>query len=453
MVKISEKVLIIDDEKSFINSASIAMEFAGFSNVSSLSDSKAVPNYLNENDTDIILLDLSMPGLSGVELLKQIIHEHPDILVIIISANTETDMIIECMKLGAKDYMIKPLDNKRLITTLKNSSKVIALKNENQTIRKKLIEGTVDKPDVFKELVTQSNKMQSIFSYAEMVAVSPLPVMINGETGTGKELMAQALHSLRSPKEIFVCCNVAGIDDAAFSDTLFGHKKGAFTGADTVRAGLIEKANGGTLFLDEIGDLSAESQVKLLRLIQEGEYFPIGSDVPKKSNAWIIVATHCALEDKPGFRKDLYFRLKAHRIKLPAMRDRLEDIPLLVHHFINKYLNGEEVEGGEMFSRNLIRHLTNHPLAGNVRELEGIVADAVLSGSLAVVSHEIDMSAGENIEDEFIFKCDGFPTMDEIKKTVIRMAVHKCNGNKVDAAKLLGVSNQTVYSCWKQLNL
>ena len=204
-------------------------------------------------------------------------------------------------------------------------------------LKTRVLQGKVDQPEAFSEIITVSSRMDSIFQYIEAVAASPRPVLITGETGVGKELIARVVHKLSNRPGAFTPVNVAGLDDNVFTDTLFGHRKGAFTDAREARGGLLEQASGGTLFLDEIGDLSPASQVKLLRLLQEGEYLPLGSDVAKRSDARIVVATNQDLENllsAKKFRKDLYYRLCDHHIRIPPLRDRLEDLPVLVEHFL-----------------------------------------------------------------------------------------------------------------------
>ncbi|MGL1888901.1 MAG: sigma-54 dependent transcriptional regulator [Reichenbachiella sp.] len=450
MKKYLEKVLLIDDEDSILDISVEMLKSAGFKSVHTLNRSDDAIPFLENNDIDIVTIDLNMPDISGEDLLVKIALNFPHISVIIMSGVVDLDTVISCMKHGAKDYITKPVTFERLTTTILNASKEIRLRKENKRIQSKLLEGSVEHEEAFESLVTQSQYMQSIFAYAEAVATSELPVMITGETGTGKELMAKAIHDIRHKDERFVCCNVAGIDDVAFSDTLFGHLKGSFTGADSDRVGLIEKAQGGTLFLDEIGDLAKESQVKLLRLLQEGEYYPLGSDEPKKSDAWVVVATNCELGNDSNFRKDLYFRLNAHRIELPPLRDRPEDIPLLVKHFVTKYSDKtteEEIEGLVIEIEEALAHKS---LEGNIRELQGFVADMVLTGgALKMPTREVGLNNSELEKVSLSF--DRFPKMNEMKNQLIAMALEKSGGNKAEAAKLLGVSSQTVFTAFKEL--
>jgi DNA-binding NtrC family response regulator len=446
----SENVLVIDDEKEVALATKLTIMACGFLNVETISDSRKVMEYLRKNCVDIITLDLTMPFLSGEELLPQIKTEFPQISIMIISGIMDVDVVIQCMRNGAKDYLIKPINDDRLCTTINNIAIELRLRSENTLLRKKFISANIENHSAFSKIITKSKVMHNIFSYVEAIANTPLPILITGETGSGKELMAKAIHNTRHPDAPFIACNIAGIDDIAFSDTLFGHTKGAFTGAISSRNGMIEKAQGGTLFLDEIGELSGESQVKLLRLIQEGEYFPLGADVPEKSDAWIVVATNRSLEDEKLFRRDLYFRLNAHEITLPPLRNRTEDIAVLVSHFVSKYkpeLSANEVV---LLAGEIERQIVNREFLGNIRELEGVVANMALIGVAPLTSVEVNSSSNKKQIDEGInLIFNSFPTMDEIKANAVEKAIEHCDGNKTSASRLLGVSKQTIFTLSK----
>jgi DNA-binding NtrC family response regulator len=224
-------------------------------------------NILKENKISLILLDLSMPYIRGEELLKQIVLNYPEIQVIVVTGDTEIETAVKCMKLGAFDYIIKPVENTRLINVIKKALEIQRLKDENSSLKSMLTSTNINRPDAFSEIITQSPKMKSIFQYMEAIANTSEPILVTGETDVGKELIAKALHKLSNRTGNFVTTNIAGLDDQMFSDTLFGHKRGAFTNAIQDRSGQLERAAGGTIFLDEIGDLGFQSQVKLLRLL------------------------------------------------------------------------------------------------------------------------------------------------------------------------------------------
>jgi DNA-binding NtrC family response regulator len=302
--------------------------------------------------------------------------------------------------------------------------------------------------------------MLSIFQYIESIAPTSQPVLIRGETGVGKELIAKSIHALSGLKGGFVAVNVAGLDDNVFSDTLFGHVKGAFTGADRDRSGLIEKAAGGTLFLDEIGDLSATSQVKLLRLLQEREYFPLGSDEPKKTDARILASTHedlRQLEERGSFRKDLNYRLNTHQILVPPLRERLDDIPMLVAFFLEN-ASKELDKAKPAVPAELCPLLKTYAFPGNVRELQSLIFDAVSRHKSRVLSLEgfkshMKLSQdhpsgtpflnGERAVAPLVIP-GRFPTIRQATGWLVEEAMKRAGGNQSIAAGMLGISQQAL---------
>ena len=335
-------ILLVDDEEHFLLSAELTLSSNGIKNVETSRDSTEVLNILKKKKYSLVVLDINMPNLSGLDLLPAIVSKHPDIPVIVITAINDVDSAVFCMKEGASDYAVKPVDDTRLVTSIRRVLELTEIRSENEMLKQSLLRTKIENPEIFNDIITNSTAIESIFRYIEAIAKTALPVLIMGETGTGKELFAQAIHKASGRKGELVTVNVAGVDDNLFSDTLFGHKKGAFTGAEIERKGLIEKAESGTLFLDEIGDLSIESQVKLLRLLQDGSYYPLGSDMAKLSNARVIVATNRdikSMQAENTFRQDLYYRLRSHQIIIPPLRERKVDIPRLIDHFINNAVN------------------------------------------------------------------------------------------------------------------
>jgi transcriptional regulator with PAS, ATPase and Fis domain len=290
--------------------------------------------------------------------------------------------------------------------------------------------------------------MRNLFQYAEAIAGSGEPVLITGETGTGKELLAEAVHRLSGRSGEFVPVNVAGLDDALFSDTLFGHRRGAFSGADSAREGMVAKAAGGTLFLDEIGDLKPPSQVKLLRLLQEQQYYPLGSDIAKVSNVRILCATHQDLHAamaEEAFRSDLFYRLSVHQIDIPPLRRRNEDIPVLVGHFIEQAAESLGKKAPEVPAE-LLTLLSNHHFPGNVRELRALVFDAVArhqsGGVLSMKSFRKAVTAKRPI-DAAVEQSDldgRFLTLKEAEQKHIHLALQRAGNNQGIAATLLGIS-------------
>ena len=333
-------ILLVDDEPAWLLSLSITLErCAGITNITTCEDSRDVMGILGARDVGIVLLDLTMPGPSGEELLARITEEHPGVIVIIISGMNQLETAVRCMQAGAFDYFVKTAEEDRIVSGVLRAVRMLELQRENREMSKRLLSGTLHHPKAFVDIVTADHAMHAIFSYIEAVAKSSEPLLISGESGVGKEFIAKAAHNLSGCRGPLVAVNVAGLDDTVFADTLFGHVRGAFTGADQARRGMIEEATDGTLFLDEIGDLSIASQVKLLRLLQEGEYFPLGSDRPKRLKARVIFATHQDLATKQTagtFRRDLYYRLCTHHVQVPPLRERKGDLPLLLDHFLGE---------------------------------------------------------------------------------------------------------------------
>ncbi len=450
-------ILLVDDESSWLRSLSITLErSAGLSNILTCTDSRDVENLLGRESVGIVLLDLNMPHLSGEDVLEMIQKVFPEILVIIVSGMNQIDLAVDCMKKGAIDYIVKTQTEDRLIASILNAVKRCELEQENRYIKGLFLPGSLKTPEAFSEMITQNSFMMSVFGYIEAVSGTSQPVLITGESGTGKELAARAVHRLSRNGSPIVMVNVAGLDDTMFSDTLFGHTKGAFTGADQRRMGLIETAGDGTLFLDEIGDLSPASQVKLLRLIQEGEYYPVGSDTPKYSTARIVCSTHQDLLTKGeegSYRKDLYYRLHTHHVHIPPLRERKDDIALLLEHFIQ--MASVEIRMNKpAFPKELIVLLSTFHFPGNIRQFKAMVYDAVSThpgGTLSMETFKKNMGLNrkENRgKEEALCKRDGnpfsplneLPTLTHSSEMLVMEAMDRSGGNQSIASKLLGIS-------------
>jgi DNA-binding NtrC family response regulator len=384
-------VLLVDDEDQFLQSGSFSLRTSGISNVEKCNDSRKVLKLLREKTYSLIILDLKMPYLNGDELLPEIAQEFPGIPVIMYTAVNEVSKAVDCMKKGAFDYLTKPVDKARLVTCVKKAIQFSDIKTENIELKKNLLRDRLDKPAVFENIVTGNHAMYAIFHYIEAIAKTSLPVLITGNTGVGKEMIAKAVHDASGRNGEFVSINVAGLDDSLLSDTLFGHLKGAFTGADKMRKGLIEKAAGGTLFLDEIGDLKIESQIKLLRLLEERTYYQVGSDHLITSDARIVVATNVdinKMRSEGSFRKDLFYRLQNHHIEIPSLYNRKDDIPLLTNYFIEAAAK-ETDKSKPTFPPELYTLLANYHFPGNIRELKGMIFDAVSRHKSGILSMNV----------------------------------------------------------------
>jgi DNA-binding NtrC family response regulator len=453
-------ILLVDDDAQTLYLGRNILERADFKNIFTLDDSREVLSFLAKQKVSILVLDLVMPFLSGQELLATITKEYPEISVIVMSAAGEIDTVVDCMQRGAIDYLPKPVEPTRLVSSIRKGFEFCALKHETYNLKKHLLAEDLENDSAFAAIITRSKKMRSIFHYVEAIALSREPVLITGETGAGKELIARAVHEVSGRKGEFVPVNVAGLDDTMFSDALFGHGKGAFTGADSSRTGFIAKAEGGTLFLDEIGDLQELSQVKLLRLLQEKAYYPLGSDVSIKTSCRVVCATNRNLKrliTERKFRKDFYYRLLAHKIHIPSLQERKEDLPLLLDTFL--------AEAGKTMKKKkpvpppeLVTLLSTYHFPGNIRELRAMVFDAVSrhnSGRLSLESFKTiigeeqagtDAALPTQEESDFsLLSSKGrFPTLKECERYLIREAMQQAAGNQGIAATLLGISRQAL---------
>ena len=457
------EVLLVDDEEQILATCKLSLEIGGIREVTTISDSRQVLPHLAENPVALMVLDLSMPHLSGLEILAAATRDFPQVPVIVVTANDEIQTVVECMKLGAFDYLVKPVSSGRLLTSVQKALELCNLSKENFFLKQRLLADNLDHPAAFASIVTRNRKMRALFQYVEVIATSRQPIIVTGETGVGKELVARAIHELSGCKGEFIALNAAGLDDQVFSDSLFGHKKGAFTGADQAREGLVARAAGGTLFLDEIGDLNELSQLKLLRLLQEREYYPVGSDLTRKSDAHFVLATNRDLQQRIAegkFRNDLYYRLCGHQVQVPPLRERKDDLPLLLDHFIRQEAESLNL-APPSYPKELIDLLETYHFPGNIRELQGMVSDAVPRSRSHMLSQEpfrqaisSDLGQGNQPVDtpldgaSLLKKLDAiwghFPTLHEADDLLIESALQAAKGNQGIAATMLGLKRQTL---------
>jgi DNA-binding NtrC family response regulator len=454
------KILMVDDELPWLRSLGLTLEGpGGFENLLQTSDSRQVMELLAQHDIGVVLLDLTMPHLGGEELLQLIKRDFPATQVIILSGMNQLEIAVGCMRQGAFDYFVKTVEEARLLDGVRRAVQMVELQRENHEIRRRLLTRKLEHPDIFADIITRDPGMLAIFTYLESIAASRHPLLILGESGVGKELIARAAHRLSNCSGPLVSVNVAGLDDNVFADTLFGHQKGAFTGAERKRSGMVEQATGGTLFLDEIGDLSSSSQVKLLRLLQEGEYYSLGSDTPSQSRARVICATHKDLAEavaKGGFRNDLYYRLHAHQVKVPALRERREDLPLLLEHFLNSSA-AELQKAVPTPPRELVALLGSYSFPGNLRELQTMVQDAVSSHPGGVLSMTPFLERIGTTREQLVpytenpfTKLDELPTLGAAAELLVDAALQRAEGNQSLAARLLGISQPALSKRLKQ---
>ncbi|MEW6266870.1 MAG: sigma-54 dependent transcriptional regulator [Thermodesulfobacteriota bacterium] len=453
-------ILLVDDEEHVLISFDTELRNAGYSNILSLNDSREVMGLLAGGRFAAVLLDLWMPHVSGLDLLARITADHPEIPVIVVTGLDQVETAVTCMKNRAFDYLVKPVESGLLTATVEKAIAYRELGREVESLRHGLFASRLERPEVFKAILTHSDEMFALFRYVEAIAPGSQPVLVTGETGVGKELLARAIHATSGRKGPFVPVDVAGLDDTVFADTLFGHRRGAFTGADQTRDGLIMSAAGGTLFLDEIGDLSPVSQVKLLRLAQEREYTPLGEDYPRRTDARLVVATNQplpALIEGGRFRKDLYYRLNTHHVHVPPLRCRLDDLPLLVDHFLESAARDlgkkKPTPPPELFTL-----LAGYGFPGNVRELRALVYDAVSRHSARVLSLDRfreyirpnqDGRAPEvSLCDEplrsLFASCGRLPTLNLAADLLVAEAMKRVEGNITQAAGMLGITRQAL---------
>jgi len=451
--------IFVDDDKDFLNEIRFVAESTGFCRVVTLADSSRLMEELGKGGYSALFMDWVMPGVTGSDLLPVISKSYPLLPVVIMTGVSDVNTVVSCMKQGALDYITKPLDSNRIISCLANALKISELSNQNRQLREYLLGSPLERPESFCHIIGSSEKMQSLFKLIEAISQSRYPVFITGETGVGKELIASAVHRSSGLQGKLVALNVAGLDPSMFDDTLFGHRKGAYTGASDSRGGLITQAQGGTLFLDEIGDLGHQSQVKLLRLLQENEYYRLGSDLIQRSDARIVAASNrdfTKLIAEGKFREDLYHRLCYHRLHIPPLRDRREDIMPLAVHFAERAAGNIGKIAPEI-STYFSRMLSEYDYPGNVRELESIISHAVVVSSGPHLTHEdfpgltmhkdfvdgitVDQ-AGEQFRMRFDFS--GFPRLEQVERIIILEAIKLCGGRKGVAADILGITRQTL---------
>ena len=457
----SPAILVIDDDQAMLSSLGRMLRTEALGEPLLCGDPRKACSFMQSHTIGAVLLDLTMPHIDGRELLRTLREDHPESPVVVVTATDDVDTAVECVKAGAFDYLVKPVDFSRLVTTIARALEQRELRIENRRLREVLRDPKLTMPECFEKIVTRSPPMHAMFRYIEGIAPSPEPVLIVGETGTGKELVADAIHCASGRSGELVAVNVAGIDENSFADTLFGHVKGAFTGANRDRKGLIESAGDGTLFLDEIGDLGKEMQTKLLRLLEEREFFPLGSDQHRQSRCRILAATNrdlrtCMREGR--FREDLYYRLHAHLVRVPPLRERMGDVALLVDRFIEDAATslGKPVPTPP---QELTVHLRSYSFPGNVRELRAMVFDAVAQHpggvlSLASFHKHMDQSARVGREDAAAgtppdpgtdaFAGRELPTVQSATRMLVAEALRRTDGNQGAAARLLGISRRTV---------
>ena len=437
-------ILVVEDEELMRSILRQLLEDSDYDVVSADSAESALAAFA-ENEVSATLTDIKMSGMDGLQLLDQIKNIDPNAMVIVMTAYSSVDSAVAALRKGAYDYVTKPFVNEDLLQTIKNAIKQRELFRENRALRREL-----SRQYAFSEIVGKSDSLQRIFSLVQKVADTNANILIQGESGTGKELVARAIHlnSSRSANP-FLAINCGALPESLLESELFGHTKGSFTGAISDKKGLFRSASGGTLFLDEIGDMPTALQVKLLRALQEHEVTPIGLAKPVKFDARIVAATNKDLETevKEGrFREDLFYRLNVIELSIPPLRDRREDIPLLVKHFVSKSASTQKV-AEKPVGRDALSALVNYDWPGNVRELENAIERAfILSGDeidLESMPAKVRENGGRSFasHDDESFR----PTLDEMERRYVLEILHGVGDDKAKAATILGIDLSTLY--------
>lgn len=438
------KILVVDDEASVRELLRRGLSQMGHFLVDVASNGLEAIEKIEKDLFDLVLTDLKMPEMGGIELLKTIKGTRPELTVIIMTAHGSIETAVEAMKKGADDYITKPIDFNELLIHISKAQKQSLILKENRWLKLE-----VRKKFEFDKIIGKSKRMQEVFSLIEKVAASNSTVIIYGGSGTGKELVAKAIHhhSLRAEKP-FVPFNCGAIPEPLVESELFGHVKGAFTGAVQTQKGLFEEAEGGTLFLDEISTIPLSAQVKLLRVLQEKEIMRVGSTERIKIDVRMIAATNDDLEasmKRGKFREDLFYRLHVFPVFLPNLKDRKEDISLLAYHFLDLY-NKETRKALKGISREAMNILMDHDWPGNVRELENVIERAVIVAEQdELMPDDLPKTLFEESSNLVRQGAKGHKSLDEIKAEYIIEILKETNGNKRTAAQILKVNPRTLY--------
>jgi DNA-binding NtrC family response regulator len=452
------RILVVDDEPIVQEVLGTILAPEGY-RLTIVPDAESGLRALDEQEFDLIVLDLMLPGMGGLEALTEIRRRDRDQVVLMLTAYGSVETAVQAMRMGAHDYLTKPFQNEDVLRAIRNGLRHRRLQAENRNLRRAL-----ETRSASWGLVGKSRAMQALYGLIEQVAPSRSTVLVQGESGTGKELVAQAIHAKSGrPPESFVVVNSGSMPADLLESNLFGHVKGAFTGAIAGKKGLFEVANGGSIFFDEISSVKPEVQAKLLRVIQEKEFLPLGSVQSVQVDVRIIAATNIDLMElvrRGDFREDLYYRLNVITIALPPLRDRREDIPLLAEHFIAKYAreNGRQVQG---LSPEALALLLDHPWRGNVRELENVIERAVVLARDPVLGVDLLpeglQRAGLRTPDVSELMVDGtfsfYETMERFEREIITESLRRSNGVQRRAASLLGLKATTLNEKIKRLKI
>jgi two-component system, NtrC family, nitrogen regulation response regulator GlnG len=453
-------VLLVDDEPQLLRAAGMVLESSGRHEVVTLSDSRAVLPLLESRAVDVIVTDLGMPHLSGTGLLQELVASQPDIPVIVMTGTSDLDTAVQCMQAGAVDYLLKPVDPARLASAVNRALELRGLRTDMLRMKQAILEVLPGAHAAFADVITNDRKMLAVFRLLEVLANSARPVLITGESGTGKELLARAVHRLSKRAGAFVTINVAGMDDATFTATLFGRATPSFgvPGAPAARDGLVRSVGAGTVYLEELGELAIPSQVKLLQLLQDGTFYPVDSDQPRHSEARYVVSARTGLRDemKAGrFRPDLYSRLQGQHVELPPLRERLADLPLLVPYFLDQAA-ADRGQRAPQVRAQLYQLLRTYRFPRNVSELRAMCFEAMARHQGNVLAHRsfqevIEANRGDPAPAQTgqdrppaLWFPEEMPTLEETERALIDEALRRAGGNQRVAATLIGMERATL---------
>lgn len=450
-----QRILIIDDEAAIRESLETLLTLEGYA-VETAPNGESGISSIEENAYDLVLLDLALPGKSGLEILPLIRERQPSLPVIMITAFGKVDNVVEAIRSGAQNFVQKPWDNEKLLADIRSAIGRFRAEEENIQLRR-----AMKQRYSFSNIVGKSEIMLRIFDLVAQVAPSRSTVLIQGESGTGKELIAKALHS-NSPRKDkpFIAVNTGSMPTDLLESTLFGHVKGAFTSAIAAKRGLFEVANGGTLFLDEIGDMSMDTQAKILRVLQDRRFMQLGGVQEIQVDVRIITATNVDLRQavRDGrFREDLFYRLNVISIELPPLRSRREDVPLLAGHFLKRFTE-ENGLPPRTLTQEALRALVDYEWPGNVRELENAIERGVVLSSNANIGADLlpGHVTGSNYSSSLLDHnpdASLFDILEEIERRIIVEKLERCNWNQTDAAEQFRIPLSTLNQKIKRLNV
>ena len=448
-------VLVVDDDEGLLLSIKATLVSAGLPEPAMVSDSRQVMDLLRSHRFPLVLLDLMMPHMDGMELMRRIKEEFAEVDCVIVSAMDDVPTAVQAISNGASDYLVKPLNSDKLVALVQSNLERYRFRDELARVGRKKIFEHLKQPEAFAHLIAEDESMALVFHQIEAVAGTDYSVVINGESGTGKEMLARVVHQLsRRAKAPFYAVNMASFSKTLFEDEFFGHAKGAYTDAGGERRGFFEAANGGTLFLDEITELDPSLQAKLLRVIEEREFYRLGSTEIRNVDVRIIAATNRDINEeilKGRFRADLFYRINTYNIKIPPLRERKKDILPLARHFLRLHA-GTNQKRITALSPELNERLLIYGFPGNVRELENMIAAAVLlekgkTLSLAAARTLLPIAGLDSRRSSPLL------TLDEIERRHIERVLEATNGNRPKAAKILGINVSTIYRKLEKYNL